>query len=106
MNEYKTMTYEETLEELEFAMKHSIDFTKRNIDRLLSKDDVERIARRLGIVAKYKVWIIEDDRAYCVLSFNDTKGEQLYGRYFGEDVISQYDSYTIDGSDDSEQYVN
>jgi hypothetical protein len=106
MNEYKTMTYEETLEELEFAMEHNIDFTKRNIDRLLSKDDVERIVRRLGIVAKYKVWIIEDDRAYCVLSFNDTKGEQLYGRYFGEDVINQYDSYVIDGTICEEADIN
>lgn len=42
MNEYKTMTYEETLEELKFAMKHDISFSKHNIDKMLDRKTVEK----------------------------------------------------------------
>ncbi len=106
MSEYRAMTYEETLEELEFAMEHSINFTKHNLDRLLSKDDVERMARRLGIVAEYRACFMDDSRAYYVLSFNSKTNKHNLATYFGKDVISQCDGYVIDGANYGEVDVN
>jgi hypothetical protein len=99
MSKYKSMGYEETIEELQFAISHGIDFTKHGFNMLLNRDAVEMIVRQLGIVAEYKAWIIEGNRAYYSLSFRDTKSERNLGKYFSKDVISQHDSYTIDSVD-------
>lgn len=98
MDKYRAMTYEETLEELEFAIQHGVDFTKHNLDRLLSKDDVERMAGRLGLIAEYRACFMDDTRAYYVLSFSSKTNKHNLATYFGRDVISQHDGYVIDGA--------
>lgn len=104
MNEYKTMTYEETLEELKFAIKHSIDFSKHNIDKMLDRENVEKIAEELGISVEYKATFLNDTRAYYTLSFNTGNERPDFATYFSKDIISQNDNYTIDGSKYEQQY--
>lgn len=104
MNEYKTMTYEETLEELKFAMKHNINFLKHNIDKMLDRENVEKIAEELGIGVEYKATFLDDTKAYYTLRFNAGNEHPNLAIYFSKDIISQNDNYTIDGSKYEQQY--
>lgn len=98
MNEYKTMTYEETLEELRFAIKHNIDFFKHNIDKILDKETVKKIVEELSISAEYKAVFLDDTRAYYRLGFYTNTVHPYCATYLSKDIISQNDNYTIDGS--------
>ena len=104
MNEYKTMTYEETIEELKFAIKHNIDFFKHNINKILDKETVEKIAEELGIDVEYKAVFLDDTRAYYTLGFYTNTVRSYFATYFSKDIISQNDNYTIDGSKYEQQY--
>lgn len=42
MSKHNTMTYKETVEELEFAIEHNLSFNKHDIERILPKEDAER----------------------------------------------------------------
>lgn len=105
MSKYKTMTYEETLEELKFAMRHNIDFLKHNIDKMLDRESVEKIAQELGIGVEYKATFLDDTRAYYTLSFNAGNKRPNFATYFSKDIISRNDDYTIDDSKYEQQYV-
>lgn len=47
MSKHNTMTYKETVEELEFAIEHNLRFNKHDIERILPKEDIERIAKKV-----------------------------------------------------------
>lgn len=87
------MTYEETLEELKFAIKHNINFTKHDVERILPKESVERIAKELCLCVECRPVFMgssSDTKAYHVLSFENV------GDYFGKDVVNRDDGYVID----------
>lgn len=86
------MTYEETLEELKFAMKHGIGFTKHDVERILPKEDVERIAKELYLrVECFPVFMgsSSDTKRYYVLSFENV------GDYFCKNVTDKDSIYVI-----------
>ena len=104
MSEYRAMTYEETLEELKFAMRHNINFLKHNIDKMLDRESVEKIAEELGIGVEHKATFLDDTKAYYTLRFNAGNERPNFATYFSKDIISQNDNYTIDGSKYEQQY--
>lgn len=54
MSKHNTMTYKETVEELEFAIEHNLRFNKHDIERILPKEDIERIAKKFCLRAEYQ----------------------------------------------------
>ena len=87
------MTYEETVEELKFAMKHNIDFSKHDVEKILLREDVERIAKELCLRVECRPVFMGSSnypKIYYVLSFEGV------GDYFSRDVISEDGSYVID----------
>ena len=93
------MTYEETLEELKFAIKHNIRFNKHNVERILPKEDVERAAKELCLYAEYRPLFLNDKACY-VLIFGDV------GNYYSKYVISSDDSYVIDSKTNNQSTIN
>lgn len=42
MSKHNTMTYKETVEELEFAIERNLRFSKHDIERILPKEDAKK----------------------------------------------------------------
>ncbi len=61
MSKHNTMTYKETVEELEFAIEHNLRFNKHDIERILPKEDIERIAKKFCLRAEYRPLFMSDD---------------------------------------------
>lgn len=81
MGKHNTMTYKETVEELEFAIEHNLRF---------SKHDIERIAKKFCLRAEYRPLFMSDIKACYVLIFGNI------ANYFSKDVISSDEGYTIE----------
>lgn len=74
---------------------HNIDFFKHNINKILDKETVEKIAEELGIGVEYKAVFLDDTRAYYRLGFYTNTVRPYFATYFSKDIISQNDNYTI-----------
>ena len=90
MSKHNTMTYKETVEELEFAIEHNLRFNKHDIERILPKEDIERIAKKFCLRAEYRPLFMSDIKACYVLIFGNI------ANYFSKDVISSDEGYTIE----------
>ena len=96
------MTYEETLEELKFAIEHDIDFSKHNVDKILDKEDVERIVKELGVRARYRAGFLNNERAYYTLYFDTGSCSRDIATYFGKPIVNISDNYVINIDEDSD----
>lgn len=100
MSKHNTMTYKETVEELEFAIEHNLIFNKHDIERILPKEDIERIAKKFCLRAEYRPLFMSDIKACYVLIFGNI------ANYFSKDVISSDEGYTIEEKKDKIADVN
>lgn len=102
MEEQKTMTVAETIEELDFAMKHGFDFTKHDFTQLLNENEVREVCKKLNISAELSPTFMAKDslghsRAYYVLSFYKI-GEYAnkdIASYFSADIITSKDGWVV-----------
>ena len=107
MEEPIVMTPESTIKELEFALKHGIDFTKHHVSILLNTGEVQDICNKLGIRAKLEaVYQPAPDghiceRAYYVLSFMNNPYTD-FATYFGIDLVSSENNYELCPEDNSD----
>lgn len=109
MEEPKIMEVAETIEELDFAMKHGFDFTKHNLTQLLNEIEVREVCKKLNINAELEPTFMEKDsfgksRAYYVLSFY-VKGEYSnkdIASYFSEDIITSEDGFVVSPEEEEE----
>ena len=111
MEEPKIMKVAETIEELDFAMRHGFDFTKHNFIQLLNEHEVREICKKLNINAELEPQFMEKDslgvkRAYYVLSFykaGDYVNKSIVS-YFSEDLISSNDGWVVSLEEEEEDY--
>ena len=100
MSKHNTMTHKETVEELEFAIEHNLSFNKHDIERILPKEDIERIAKKFCLRVEYRPLFMSDIKACYVLIFGNI------ANYFSKDVISSDEGYTIEEKKDKIADVN
>ena len=50
MSKHNTMTYKETVEELEFAIEHNLSFNKHDIERILPKKILRELQKSFVFV--------------------------------------------------------
>lgn len=110
MEEPKIMTVAETIDELDFAMRHGFDFTKHNFAQLLNENEVREICERLNINAELKPTVIKEDnsnsfRAYYVLSFYKIGeySDEVIAHYFSDDVIKSGDGWVVSPEEEEEE---
>ena len=109
MEQEIAMTKYGTKEELKFAMEHDVNITKHNNVSLLNRDEVEDICRDLNLKAEMYAVVSPRgeyssyEHAYYILKFykenNDTTD---FATYFGEDLVSSYNNYTIEINNEEE----
>lgn len=109
MEEPKIMTVAETIEELDFAMKHGFDFTKHNFAQLLNENEVREVCEKLNISAELEPTLLKIDgsnsfRAYYVLSFYKIGGytNTNIASYFSDDIIKSGDGWVVSPEEEKE----
>ena len=103
MGQEIVMTKCETKEELKFAMEHGIDITKHRVVSLLNRSEVEDICRDLNLKAEMQAVVnprgeySSYEHAYYILKFfKKNNAATDFATYFGEDLVSSYNNYTIE----------
>jgi hypothetical protein len=109
MEEPKIMTVAETIEELDFAMRHGFDFTKHNFAQLLNENEVREVCKKLNINAELKPTFMEKDsfgksRAYYVLSFYQfgEYSNKNIASYFSANIITSDDGWVVSPEEEKE----
>lgn len=108
MKQEIVMTKGETKEELKFAMEHGVDITKHRVVSLLNRGEVEDICRELNIKAEMYAVVSpcgeysSYEHAYYILKFSEKNAPTDFATYFGEDLVSSYNNYTIEINDEEE----
>lgn len=102
------MTEESTLNELEFALAHGINFTKHCVDELLDPVGVQTVCNKLGVRAKLQANFYSDNnrkRAYYSLSFNknDCRWGNAIGIYCGVTLFDSDAEYEYEIEPESEE---
>mgnify|MGYP003300717353 CR=1 FL=1 len=102
MEEPKIMNIRETIEELDFAMRHGFDFTKHGFAQLLNMNEAMEVCEKLNINAELEPTFMEKDsfgksRAYYVLSFYkiDEYSNKKIASYFSADIITSEDGWVV-----------
>lgn len=108
MEQEIVMTKYGTKGELQFAMNHDIDIVKHHIVSLLNRDEVEDICRDLNLKAEMYAVVSPRgeyssyEHAYYILKFYKKNAPTDFATYFGEDLVSSYDNYTIEINNEEE----
>lgn len=97
-----------TKEELKFAMEHSVDITKHRVISFLNRDEVEDICRDLNLKAEMYAVVSPRgeyssyEHAYYILKFSKKDAPTDFAAYFGEDLVSSDNNYTIEINNEEE----
>lgn len=109
MEEQKIMTVAETIEELDFAMRHGFDFTKHRYNELLNREEVSYVCQKLKVNAKLEANVLAKEgtkyfNAYYTLQFEKptNSGTNIVAVYFSDDIISSEENYTVDYAEDED----
>lgn len=108
MEQEIAMTKYGTKEELKFAMEHGVDIVKHHIVSLLNLDEVEDICRDLNLKAEMYAVVSPRgeyssyEHAYYILKFYKKNAPTDFATYFGEDLVSSYNNYTIEINNEEE----
>ena len=108
MEQEVIMTKYGTKGELQFAINHGVDITKHHIVSLLNRDEVEDICRDLNLKAEMYAVVSPRgeyssyEHAYYILKFYKKGAPTDFATYFGEDLVSSYDNYTIEPIEEEE----
>lgn len=106
MEQEIVMTKYGTKEELKFAMEHGVDITKHRVVSMLNRNEVEDICRDLNLKAEMYAVVSpcgeysSYEHAYYVLKFFKKDASTSFAIYFGKDLVSSYNNYTIEINDD------
>lgn len=106
MEQEIVMTKYETKEELKFAIGHGIEITKHRVVSLLNQNEVEDICRDLNLKAEMHAVVSSRgeyssyEHAYYVLKFSKKDAPTSFATYFGEDLVSSCNNYTIEINND------
>lgn len=102
------MTKYGTKEELKFAIEHGVDINKHHIVSLLNRDEVEDICRDLNLKAEMHAVVSPRgeyssyEHAYYILKFSKKNASTDFATYFGEDLVSSSNNYTIEINNEEE----
>ena len=108
MEQEIAMTKYGTKEELKFAMEHGVDVVKHHIVSLLNRGEVEDICKDLNLKAEMYAVVSpcgeysSYEHAYYVLRFSKKNAPTDFATYFGEDLVSSYNNYTIEINNEEE----
>ena len=109
MEQEVAMTKYGTKDELKFALEHGIDITKHGISSLLNYNDVEDICRDLNLKAEMHAVVSPRgeyssyEHAYYILKFfKKNNATTDFATYFGEDLVSSCNNYTIEINNEEE----
>lgn len=102
------MTKYGTKGELQFAMEHGVDITKHRVVSLLNRNEVEDICRDLNLKAEMHAVVSprgeysSDEHAFYILKFSKKDALTDFATYFGEDLVSSQNNYTIEINNEEE----
>lgn len=108
MEQEIVMTKYGTKGELQFAMNHGIDIIKHHVVSLPNRNEVEDICRELNLKAEMQAVISPRgeyssyEHAYYILKFYKKNATTSFAIYFGEDLVSSYNDYTIEINNEEE----
>lgn len=108
MEQEIVMTKYGTKGELQFAMNHGVDITKHHVVSLLNRSEVEDICRELNLKAEMQAVVSPRgeyssyEHAYYILKFSKKDAPTNFATYFGEDLVSSNNNYTIEINNEEE----